>query len=269
MEKRIKEKIIKYGTPLSQWNLSINYGIKTGLNDAFIIDQQTKEKLIAEDPRSAEIIRPILRGKDIKRYGYDFKQTYLIVTHNGNKIKGILPVNINDYPAVKKHLEKYLDKLEKRQDRGDTPYNLRNCVYMDEFSKPKIIFKEMSESPSFCYDEKKHFVCLDTARILTGQHLKYLLGILNSKLFFYSVAKYYGGGKLGEAGIRMKHTFFIQFPCVLPSKDFENKICSFVDEILSSGENKENITTAIDEALFDAYNLNDEEKNAIRKSFQF
>ena len=170
---------------------------------------------------------------------------------------------------MKKHLEKYLDKLEKRQDRGDTPYNLRNCVYMDEFSKPKIIFKEMSESPSFCYDEKKHFVCLDTARILTGQHLKYLLGILNSKLFFYSVAKYYGGGKLGEAGIRMKHTFFIQFPCVLPSKDFENKICSFVDEILSSGENKENITTAIDEALFDAYNLNDEEKNAIRKSFEF
>lgn len=98
IESSIKEKIEKYGIPLSKWNVSINYGIKTGYNDAFIIDEATKNTLITSDPKSAELIRPILRGKDIKRYSYNFANLYLICTFPSKHY------NIDDYPAIKKYL---------------------------------------------------------------------------------------------------------------------------------------------------------------------
>lgn len=132
IEQSIKAKIEAVGMPLKEWDISINYGIKTGFNDAFIIDGTKKDELIAADPKSAEIIRPILRGRDIKRYGYDFADLWLINSHNGIKSKNIPSININDYPAIKAHLDKYYDKLAKRADKGDTPYNLRNCIYTDE-----------------------------------------------------------------------------------------------------------------------------------------
>lgn len=136
IEQSIKAKIERYGTPLREWNIQINYGIKTGCNEAFIIDETKRAELIAKDPKSAEIIRPILRGKDIKRYGYDFNNLYLIVSHNGY---GETPrINIDEYPAIKdwlynggtayngKEYEGY-DVIAKRADQGDTPYNLRSC----------------------------------------------------------------------------------------------------------------------------------------------
>ena len=89
IEQSIKRKIEAIGTPLKDWDIKINRGILTGCNDAFIIDEAKKEELIKEDPKSAEIIRPILRGRDIKRYGYDFAGLYLIATHNGIPEKGI------------------------------------------------------------------------------------------------------------------------------------------------------------------------------------
>lgn len=152
IEKSIKEKIEKIGTPLKDWDISINYGIKTGFNDAFIIDGKKREELIAADPKSAEIIRPILRGRDIKRYGYDFADLWLINTHNGIKEKGIKPINIEDYPAVKAHLDKFYPDLEKRADKGVTPYNLRNCAYIERLCYAKcdnlsIFFKrELGDS---------------------------------------------------------------------------------------------------------------------------
>ena len=89
----------------------------TGYNEAFIIDGKKKDELIAQDPKSAEIIRPILRGRDIKRYGYDFADLWLINTHNGIKEKGIKPINIEHYPAIKKHLDQFYAQLEKRADK--------------------------------------------------------------------------------------------------------------------------------------------------------
>lgn len=132
IENRIKEKIEKIGTPLKEWDIQINYGIKTGYNEAFIIDGKKREELIKEDPKSVEIIRPILRGRDIKKYSYDFADLWLINTHNGVKEKEIKPVNVDDYPAIKNHLNNYLLQLKSRQDKGDTIYNLRNCAYMDQ-----------------------------------------------------------------------------------------------------------------------------------------
>lgn len=106
IEKQIKEKIEQIGTPLKEWDIQINYGIKTGFNEAFIINGEKRKELIEQDPKSAEIIRPILRGRDIKRFDYDFADLWLINTHNGVKEKGVKPINIDDYPALKEHLNK-------------------------------------------------------------------------------------------------------------------------------------------------------------------
>ena len=184
VEQSIKRKIEAIGTPLKDWDISINYGIKTGANDAFIIDGAKRNELISADPKSAEIIRPILRGRDIKRYGFDFADLWLINTHNGIKEKGIPPVDINQYPAVKAHLDKYWDKISVRNDKGDTPYNLRNCVYTDDFSKQKIVWKRIGSILRFCYDESGMF-CLDSTCFATGDKLKFLTLLLNSPLGRY------------------------------------------------------------------------------------
>ena len=107
IEQSIKQKIEEYGVPLSEWDISINYGIKTGCNEAFIISDSKKNELIAQDPKSAEIIRPVLRGKDIKRYSYAFADLWLISTFPSKHY------DINDYPAIKKHLQSFgIKRLE-------------------------------------------------------------------------------------------------------------------------------------------------------------
>ena len=126
-EIKLKEKIEQIGKPLKEWDISIYRGILTGCNDAFIIDNQTKQELIKEDPKSVEIIKPILRGRDIGRYQVNWSGLWLINTHNG--YGQIPPINISNYKAVKKHLDSFLEELQKRQDKGTTPYNLRNCAY--------------------------------------------------------------------------------------------------------------------------------------------
>ena len=182
IEQRIKAKIEAIGTPLKDWDISINYGIKTGFNDAFIIDGKKRAELIAQDPKSEEIIRPILRGRDIKRYGYEFADLYLINTHNGVKEKGIKRIDIDDYPAVKTHLDSFYQQLEKRQDKGDTPYNLRNCAYIEDFYKQKIVYPNMTKFMPFLLD-KESFMTNQKCFIMTGEKLAYLTTFFNSNIF--------------------------------------------------------------------------------------
>lgn len=204
------------------------------------------------------IIRPILRGRDIKKYSYEFADLYLINTHNGVKEKGINPIDINNYPAIKKHLDLFLPQLQKRQDKGDTLYNLRNCVYTDDFSKPKIIFQEMVQESSFILDLEGKFLCLDTARIITGNDLEVLISILNSDLFFYCIKSFYGGGGLGETGIRMKHTFFENFPAPSFTENQKSELKKLIQN--PTNENLEQINTII----YDSYSLKNSEINIIR-----
>ena len=136
-EHSVLDKIRAKGTPLKDWDVSFYRGVLTGYNKAFLIDGQTREQLIASDSKSAEIIKPVLRGKDIQRFRAEWDKLYLINSHNG--LGDVPAVSIGDYPAVKAHLDKHYTQLEKRQDKGATPYNLRNCAYLDEFSKEKLI----------------------------------------------------------------------------------------------------------------------------------
>ncbi len=122
LEQGVMKKMLDVGTPLKDWDIAINYGIKTGLNAAFIIDNQTKEALIAQDPRSEEIIKPVLRGQDIGRYRANWAGKWLIASHNGYETAP--PIEIGDFPAIKAHLDGYFERLERRYDKGRTPYNL-------------------------------------------------------------------------------------------------------------------------------------------------
>jgi len=134
-------------------------------------------------------------------------------------------------------------------------------MFMEDFNKPKIIFQEIVQSSQFMYDESIHFMCNDTGRIIVGNHLPFVLGILNSKLFFYAVKKFYGGGVLGEHGIRMKHTFFGNFPCLPYNKQIED-----VAQELSDNYG-DNITDKTDELIFSAYSLSREEIAVIQEDF--
>ena len=258
IEQNIKSKIETVGTPLKDWDIKINYGIKTGLNEAFIISGAKRNEILAncktedEKQRTDELIRPVLRGRDIKRFGYDWKNLWLINTHNG--VKGKFPrIDINNYPAVKAHLDKYWPQLSSREDQGDTPYNLRNCAYLEDFARPKIIFQEIVQESQFFFDNKGTFFCNDTGRIIVGNNLYFLLGILNSSLFFYSIKHFYGGGVLGENGIRMKHTFFQSFPCAKINKSITQLTVSLLVKYDKS------LFDFLDKKIMKIYNLTDEE----------
>ncbi|MGQ2171186.1 TaqI-like C-terminal specificity domain-containing protein, partial [Ornithobacterium rhinotracheale] len=179
--------------------------------EAFIINGEKKDELIAQDPKSAEIIRPILRGRDIKRYGYDFADLWLINTHNGIKEKGIKPINIDDYPAIKKHLDQYWTRLEKRADQGVTPYNLRNCAYMEDFYKQKIMYADISEKLSFCLVNEPIF-CNNTTYFITSktENLEHLIKFLNSDLinWYYKTLSV----QLGEKAVRLFSIYVLNIP---------------------------------------------------------
>jgi len=184
-EMRIRRKIESQGIPLSDWDVKIYRGILTGLNEAFIIDGSTRQRLIAEDPKSAEIIKPILRGKDIKRYQIEFADLWIIFTKQG--------IHINMYPAIKKHLHKYYADLNPRNHgekvgRKPGPYEWYeiqdNIAYHQEFENDKIIFGESSKNFQCVIDFDK-FYLNKTLFFIVGESLKYISSFLNSKLFSF------------------------------------------------------------------------------------
>ena len=190
IEQSIKKKIEAVGTPLKDWDINIYRGVLTGCNEAFIIDTAKRDEILAncqsdeEREKTAELIRPILRGRDIKRYGYVDNGLYLINTHNG--IKGKLPrIEINDYPAVKAHLDQYWDRISIRADKGDTPYNLRNCAYLEDFFKPKITWGNLNLQGTYAYAPEGMFINAPSPFIATKNIA--ILHILNSKIADYYI----------------------------------------------------------------------------------
>ena len=263
IEQSIKRKIEAVGTPLKDWDINIYRGVLTGYNEAFIISTEKREEILAncqsedERERTAELIRPILRGRDIKRYGYNWANLWLINTHNG--IRGKLErIHIEDYPAVKAHLDQYWDRISKRADKGDTPYNLRNCAYLEDFSKPKIIYPNMTKYMPFVYDEAS-FMTNQKCFIITGQNMAYLNAFLNSSLFKYcfrdSFPELQGGTR------ELSKIFFDKIPVKLVSLE-QNEIFRKIVNSVQSDYTIEQ-TKYIDTLLFDLYNLTTEERKVI------
>ncbi len=244
----LKEKIERMGKPLKEWNVKIYFGIKTGYNEAFIIDTETRNKILAnckteeERKRTEEIIKPILRGRDIGRYYYKWAGLWLIKIESGwtNKNRGrINPEEFfkRTYPAIYNHLIQYGKVKGKgkglfnRDDQGDYWWELRPCDYYPEFEKEKIVWQRVTQSPKFALVEPG-FYCEATTHFITGANLKFLLGIFSSKLFEFSFYKFYmGGGIEGE----IKGEFIGRFPIppiTSQNQHIAKQIEKLVDEIL-------------------------------------
>ena len=262
IEQRIKAKIEAVGTPLKEWDINIYRGILTGYNEAFIIDKKKKDELIAEDPKSAEIIRPILRGRDIKRYAYEATDLWLINTHNGIKEKGVKAIDINDYPIVKKHLDLYYPQLSKRTDKGDTPYNLRNCAYMEDFSIQKIMYPNMTKFLPFYLDDKG-FMQNDKSFMITGKHLSYLTAFLNSSLFKYCFIDNFPELQGGTRELRK--IFLDKIPVLEIDNDLNSKFEIIVSKIQANIDSStiNQLLLQLDKMIFDLYELSEEERTAI------
>ena len=263
IEQSIKRKIEAVGTPLKDWDINIYRGVLTGYNEAFIIDTAKRDEILAncqtedERKRTAELIRPILRGRDIKRYGYNWANLWLINTHNG--IRGKLErIHIEDYPTVKAHLDQYWDRISKRTDKGDTPYNLRNCAYLEDFYKPKIIYPNMTKYMPFVYDEA-YFLTNQKCFIITGQNMAYLTAFLNSSLFKYcfrdSFPELQGGTR------ELSKIFFDKIPIKQVSLEQNEIFRNIVNSVQSDYTIEQ--TKYIDNLLFNLYNLTDDERKAI------
>ena len=262
IEQSIKRKIESVGTPLKDWkDIKIYRGVLTGCNEAFIISTDKRNEILnncsSEDERTRtdEIIRPILRGRDIKRYGYDWHDLWLINTHNG--IKGKVPkIEISKYPAIKNHLDQFKDKIWSRADQGDTPYNLRNCAYMEDFYKPKVMWKIIGCNLNFSYDESQ-MICNNAVNIMTGSRdeLIQFVCLMNSKLFNWYL-KCTTEAEVQGGGIQLYVTTLEK---TLVKLDFNNDFTK-VAEMRINGK----ITDQeIDECIFNVYGLSNSEKHFI------
>ncbi len=203
----LRDKIESIGTPLKDWDIQIYRGILTGANEAFIIPTEKRDAILnacktqEERERTERLIKPILRGKDIKRYSYEWADLWVINTHNGytSAFKSkIPPIDIEKYPATKAHLDSHWDTIATRCDQGDTPYHLRNCAYLEDFEKEKIVWAEMTDEPRFIYDNKG-FLINQTCYFIARDD-KYLFAILNSKVMYFFMRQM--ASNLGEGAFR-------------------------------------------------------------------
>ncbi|WQV50140.1 class I SAM-dependent DNA methyltransferase [Helicobacter pylori] len=280
----LRDKMENIGTPLKDWGIQIYRGILTGCNEAFIIPTEKRDAILnacktqEERERTERLIKPILRGKDIKRYSYEWAHLWVINTHNGytSAFKSkIPPIDIEKYPAIKAHLDSHYDAIVTRSDQGDTPYHLRNCAYLEDFEKEKIVYGEIVQEPRFYLDngecELGGFYAEATSFILTGEHLRYLLGMLHSKLITFAFKTFYAGGGLGESGYRYKKAFIerLPIPQITPkNQELAHKITDCAEQILQAKAkdpkaNTQELEKEIDALVYQLYHLTDEEIKTI------
>jgi hypothetical protein len=262
IEQRIKAKIEAVGTPLKDWDINIYRGILTGYNDAFIIDGKKKDELIKQDPKSAEIIRPLLRGRDIKRYGYEFADLYLLFIpwhfplQNDTTIQGASEkaekAFENQYPAIYNHLLKYKKELSARN-KAETGiryewYALQRwgANYWEDFYKQKIAWNRIASEKQFAFVDEGIFI-QDSMHFFTGNHLTFLCAVLNSKLFLWLMYLIVGDAAGGNAG-NADNVKNLTIP--IPTNKTEQKI----DELLQRKNYQ-----AIDKIVYELYQLSLEE----------
>lgn len=264
----LKDKIRSKGRILKLWPVRINYGIKTGFNEAFIINQEIKNQLIEEESKAAGIIKPMLRGRDVHKYVNEWAELYLILTKNG--------ININDYPSIKKHLDGFKVKLINRADQGENWWNLRSCNYYELFETPKIIYPETTVRRSeFYYDTAGYYID-KTCFMITGENLPFLNGILSSKLMEWFLESELRS--LGKHSIQYSKQYIEQIP--VPAIDGKNNyiveeisklalvVTSLYKDLKQSTltSQKEQIQTKIDfcenqinQLVYQLYDLSDDE----------
>ena len=228
IEQSIKKKIEAVGTPLKDWDINIYRGVLTGCNEAFIIDTAKRDEIISncqtedERKRTAELIRPILRGRDIKRYGYEWAELWLIATFPSRHY------NIEEYPAVKQCLLSFgIERLEQtgkthivngekvksRKKTHNKWFETQDSIsYWEDFNKPKIIYPDICTFLSFELDTSCFYLSNTAYFLITEkeEHLKYFLRVLNSSVmdWYYRTLSV----QLGEKAVRMFSIYVLNIP---------------------------------------------------------
>ncbi len=290
----LKEKIEKIGKPLKEWDVKIYRGVLTGFNEAFIIDTETRDKILAnckteeERKRTEEIIKPVLRGRDIERWRYKWAGLWLILipagwtnTNRGNQ----KPEEFfkQTFPALYEHFMGFKDYKGKgkglfdRDDQGDYWWELRPCDYYPEFEKEKIVWQRVTQKFSFCFVPKGLYI-LDSMAFMTGENLKFILGILNSKLIDFYVKTYIH--QYADTGFLLSNQYVerIYIPPITPqNQPIVQQIESIVDKILAltqdptydtdpqKQEEVKKLEKEIDRLVYKLYNLTEEEIKIIER----
>lgn len=221
----IRNKIEAISTRLSNFGVELDYGILTGANKTFILSEEKANYLLSLNPKNKELIKPILRGQDIGRYYATFNHIYLLCVHNGVKKLGIPPIDIEkDYPTLVPYFNSFGNNFKNRGEQGDTYYNLRNCAYIMKYEEPKIIYADIvQDKGKFYYDEDMYYTN-DTAFLISGKNLKYLVGVLNSNAFNFFYKKFYCGSSLGKKGLRFKKDFLLKVPIPIAPQNIKNEV---------------------------------------------
>ncbi|MDV6082061.1 Eco57I restriction-modification methylase domain-containing protein [Campylobacter jejuni] len=273
----LKTKIEKLGTPLKEWyGLNINYGIKTGYNEAFIITTEKRNEILAnckdedEKERTAKLIRKMLRGRDIKRYSYEWAGLWVIGTFPSLKL------DIEQYPALKQYLSQFLPRIEQSGEKGCRKKTSNkwfetqdNIAYYEEFEKEKIVYPNMNKE-FIAFFDNEFFLLNQKCFILSHQsnnkkELLYLTALLNSNVNFYYFKQI--GAKLGASGYEMSKIFVEKLP--IPKINSKNQkiadeLINLADEILKAKEQDKNANTQelenkINSLVYKLYNLTEEE----------
>ena len=264
LEQTIKQKIEKIGKPLKNWNITINYGIKTGFNDAFIISSETRKEILSkcanedERKRTDAIIRPILRGRDIQRYNYEWAELYIIATLPSRHY------DIEDYPSIKNYLLSFgmerleqtgethiinKEKIKSRKKTNNKWFETQDSIsYWDDFNKPKIVWKRVGSILRFSYDNSG-MMALDSTCFATGQHIEFLVALLNSKMGHYLLKD---SPKTGTGDLLVSVQAIEPIKVPVPSESLEKKICSLLTEVIQKKNGSE---AKLDELIYSMYNL--------------
>ena len=274
IEESIRRKIEAVGTPLKEWDIQINYGIKTGYNDAFVISTAKRDEILAnsqteeERQRTEALIRPILRGKDIKRYGYDWAGLWLIATFPTHQY------DIEQYPAVKQHLLSFgMERLEqtgrsyvingevvkaRKKTSGKWFETQDSIAYWKDFEKPKIMYPNMTKYLPFAYDNRC-FLTNQKCFIITGKHIAYLTAFLNSSIFKYCFRDAFP--ELQGGTRELSKVFFDKISVLQVDDETNERFITLVEDIQAAYTTQK--AKAIDALLFELYGLSEEDKEVI------
>ncbi|MCC5919085.1 MAG: Eco57I restriction-modification methylase domain-containing protein [Cyclobacteriaceae bacterium] len=286
----IKLKVESQGKKLKNCHISINYGIKTGLNEAFVVKGELKSRVFSEEKNSIPFLKPILRGRDIQKWLPDYNNLWLINIPKGYTIKtklNIMEVNDspprygnveydeayewfkNNHPIIAKHLEGFKDKAAKRKDKGDFWWEQRACSYLNDFDTPKIIYPNMTKFLPFVIDLDSHYFHNDKSFHLITNRIFWHGSFFNSKLFKFcfqnSFPELLGGTK------ELRKIFFEQIPVKEISEEQEIPFKRLVKQILSiKKQNPQADTTdlenQIDQLVYALYGLTEEEIRIVEGS---
>ena len=254
--------IREMGVPLAKWEQTINRGIITGCNDAFWISSEQYQKIVSHDEHCIEILVPHLRGRNINKYQIEWEGSYLINSHNGLKEEELPPIDINDYLPIKEHLDAFHDRLEARGDKGDTLYNLRNCAYLRDFAKKKIIYPNQTTHLSFYLDTEGYYIN-QKAYMIVGKHLGYLTAFFNSALFRYCFTDNFQ--IIQGAGREMNKSIFERIPVkdVTDEEDaeYERRVME-IQQMKREGQSTEEKEHELDLMILAHYGITDPEQQA-------